>query len=137
MIIIKKKRNLITGSKWNLLIHSLMSVSLSKVDLRFLLMKDTNWFACFLLFLMYEAGSTKTTAMALPAVLSAGQYPMLVSGKLFFLTLRLLLKPLSICFFRCSVNFTDFICNWASSRENLSLGFRQSRFQTSLFSYRD
>ena len=53
-------------------------------------MRDTNWFACFLLFLMYEAGSTKTTAMAYPAVLSAGQYPMLVSGNLFFLTELLL-----------------------------------------------
>ena len=47
-------------------------------------MKDTNWFACFLLFLIsYEAGSPKTTAMAYQTVLSAGQYPMLVSGKTF------------------------------------------------------
>ena len=45
----------------------------------------TNWFACFSLFLMYEAG-TKQTAMALPQTIlptAMGQVPhMLVSGNI-------------------------------------------------------
>ena len=49
----------------------------------------TNWFACFSLFLMYEAG-TKQTAMALPQTIlptAMGQVPhMLVSGNIYFLS---------------------------------------------------
>ena len=35
------------------------------------------------------------------------------------------------------VNYIRCHSIWASSRENLSLGFQQSEFQTSLLSYRD
>lgn len=45
-------------------------------------LKNTNWFACFSLFLMFEAGAHKTAMAIPPTVLpTAGQYPpMLVSG---------------------------------------------------------
>lgn len=65
-------------------------------------LKNTNWFACFSLFLMFEAGANKTAVALPPTVLqSAGQYPpMLVSGNLFSLTfIRLTHMALILTFF--------------------------------------